>query len=241
MSFSSYNPHDRYRQRAAKRTSTMIAFLFLFSAIFGAGYWVGGVRSQQNIYILQEEKRILSEESEHAQNEMIKLRAEAQTANVRLEQLKASYEELLSEGPMRDLVTLVRQQIDQGVDVGRLESVILLARPPQNCSDPESKRFVVLTPVYNGPSSKASIGGGAVTIFGKGVSAKNSKGNKEAWYDPGQPVEITFRAQDGASKTKKGLLPIRHSMVVKGKEYRFTASAGAKSFVKVTYDHCDYP
>lgn len=240
MGFSSYNPNDRYRQRSVRRTSSVLTFLFVFGAIFGSGYWVGGMRSQQNMYILQEEKRILNEENSSGQDSMIELRAEAQTANVRLEQLRASYDELLSEGPMRDLVTLVRKQIDQGVDVKRLESVLLSARPPQNCSDPENKRFVVTTPVYNGPSSQASIRGG-ISIFGKGISSKNSKGNKEAWFDPGQPVEITFKSKGVKPTTKKGLLPVHYSMVVGNKEYRFTVTAGAKSFVKVTFDHCDYP
>ncbi len=240
MSFSSYNPNDRYRQRSARRTSSILTFMFVFFAILGTGYWVGGVRSQQRIYILQEEKRILGEESADGQNVMIELRAEAQTASVRLEQLRASYDELLSDGPMRDLVTLVRKQIDQGVDADRLESVILSARPPQNCSDPENKRFVVTTPVYNGPSSKASIRGG-IYVFGKGVSSKNSKGKREAWFDPSQPVEVTFKAKGQTSTTKKGILPIHNSMVVGNKEYRFTITAGARSFVKVTFDHCDYP
>lgn len=240
MGFSSYNPSDRYRQRSARRTSSFLTFLFVFFAIFGAGYWFGSLRSQQRIYILQEEKRLLGDENTEGQDAMVELRAEAQTASVRLEQLRASYDELLSDGPMRDLVTLVRKQIDQGVDAKRLESVILSARPPQNCSDPENKRFIVTTPVYNGPSSQASIGGG-ISIFGKGVSAKNSKGKKEAWFDPGQPVEIIFQAKGRRATTKKGVLPIHYSMVVKDKEYRFTMTPGAKSFIKVTFDHCDYP
>ncbi len=240
MSFSSYNPYDRYRQRSAMRTSRYITFSFLFLIIFGLGYWVGGMKYQQNMYILQEEKRILSEESELAQSDMIELRAEAQTANVRLEQLRASYDELLSEGAMRDIVVLVRKQIDQGVDAERLKSVILSARPPQNCSDPESKRFVVDTPVYKGPRSVASIDG-VISIYGDGISSKNNKGNKEAWFDAGQPVSITFKAKGGKPQQKKGLLPLHHSLIVKDKEYRFTITEGAKSFAKVTFDHCDYP
>ncbi|PCJ99794.1 MAG: hypothetical protein COA45_02970 [Zetaproteobacteria bacterium] len=214
--------------------------MFIFGSIFGSGYWVGGMHSQQIMYILQEEKRILSEEKNDGQNIMIELRADSQTANVRLEQLRASYDELLSDGPMRDLVTLVRNQIDQGVDAKRLESVILSARPPQNCSDPESKRFVVATPVYKGPSSKAAIPGG-ISVFGKGLSSKNSKGKKEAWFDPNQPVEITFQAKGKKPTMKNGVLPIHNSMIVGDKEYRFTITAGSKSFVKVTFDHCDYP
>lgn len=240
MHFSSYNPNDRYRQRSARRTSSIIAFMFVFGGIFCAGFWVGGIRSQQLLYILQEEKRILGEENDEGHSVMVELRAEAQTSSVRLEQLRASYDELLSDGPMRDLITLVRKQIVQGVDAKRLESVILSARPPQNCSDPENKRFVVKTPVYKGPSSKAFIRGG-IYVFGSGSASKNNKGKKEAWFDPSKPVEITFQGKGEKPTKKKGVLPIHYSMIYGDKEYRFTITASSKSFVKVTFDHCDYP
>ncbi len=241
MSIYSYNPYDRYRQRSARRITAIIIFMFIFVAIFAFGYWVGGIRSQQDIYILKEQERILSAENSKAQEDLVKFRAEAQTANVRLEQLRASYQELLSEGPMKELVTLVIKQVEQGVDLKRLKSVILSARPPQNCSDPKSKRFVVITPVYKGPSSSASIDDGIISVFGKGKSSKNSKGKKEVWFDAGQAIEVTFKAKDRAPETKKGLLPLYHSMVIEGKEYRFTITSGEKSFAKVTFDYCDYP
>lgn len=240
MSFSPYNPNDRYRARTARRTSSIITLIFFLFVIFAIGYWVGGLRSQQNIYILQEERRILSTENENLENSSTDLRAKAQTANVRLEQLKTEYEDILPDGEMRNLVDLVRKQIEQGVGVERLHSVILSARPPQNCSDPDSKRFVIKTPVYNGPSSLASISR-VISIYGEGVSSKNSKGNNEAWFDPSKPVSLSFKANGQDVKIKEGLLPIHHSMVVRDKEYRFTITSGAKSFAKVTFDHCDYP
>ncbi len=241
MNFSSYNPNDRYRKRSAKRASNIIIFSFLFLIVFALGYWLGNMRSQQNTYILQEEKRLLNEENNNLKSDIVKMRAETQTANVRLEQLKASYDELLSDGLISDIVTLVKKQIDQGVDAQRLKSVILSARPPQNCSDPENKRFVIITPVYKGPNSIASINRGAISIFGKGISSKNSKGKKEAWFDPSQPVSIMFKAKGKDIEVKKGLLPLHHSMVLGDKEYRFTITSAAKSFVKVTFDYCDYP
>ncbi len=241
MSNYSYNPYDRYRQRSARRTTSIIMFMFLFAAMFGLGYWVSGIRSQQDIYILKEEKRIISEENDKIQSDMVKLRADAQTANVRLEQLKASYQEILSDGAMKDIVTLVGKQLKQGVDEKRLKSVILSARPPQNCSDPKSKRFIVITPVYKGSNSKSSIDDGVVYVSGKGKPSKNSKGQNEAWFDSGQVIEVTFKAKNRKAETKKGLLPLHHSMVIAGKEYRFTITVGEKSFAKVTFDHCDYP
>ncbi len=241
MSISLYDPGDRYRRRAAQRMSSLVLFTVLLSASVGAGVWLGQMRAQQNMYILEKQNRALNEQQTVLQDDMTALRAEAQTAMVRLEQLRASYDELLSEGAMSDLLNLLKQQLQKGVDPKRLESVILSARPPQNCSDAQSKRFVVITPVYSGPSSKASIGSGVVSIYGKGVSAQNSKGDKEAWFDPGQSVEIVFHGRNKEPLTKKGVLPLYHSMVMGDKEYRFTVTEGAKSFAKVTYDHCDYP
>ncbi len=241
MSFSSYNPNDRYRQRAAQRTMRLIIFTFFFSIVFGAGFWAGGLRSKQDMYILQEEKRIIGEERDKMQAEAIKIRAEAQTATVRLEQLKTNYDELFGDGPMKNLVELLRKQLDQGVDDKRLESVILSARPPQNCSDPQSKRIIISTPVYKGPSSKAVLPKGVVVITGKGQSTQNSKGQKEAWFDTRKPIELSFKIKGGRVETKKGILPLYHSVITGDKEYRFTIKAGNKSFVKITYDYCDYP
>ncbi len=202
---------------------------------------MGEMRSRQVTYILQEDKREMSEDLSKMQNDVTSLRADAQTANVRLEQLKANYDELTTEGPMKRILGLVRQQIEKGVSSERLESVIAMARPPQNCSAPETKRFVVSTPVYKGPDSVASVSGGLVIINAKGVSAQNAQGNKEAWFDPSQSVKMSFKPRGGDEQVKEGVLPIYHSAVVGAKEYRFTVTAGAKSFVKVTYDHCDYP
>ncbi len=241
MSFSYYNPNDRYRQRAAKRMTFFLGLLFFFTVVFGLGYWVGGIRSQQNLYILQEEKRVIGEERDRVQAEMTKMRAESQTAKVRLEQLRANYDELLGGGVMRDLVSLLRQQIDHGVDIKRLKSVLLSARPPQNCSAPQTKRFVVDTPVYNGPKSRVVLPNGVVIVTASGVSAQNTKGRKEAWFDPSQPVKIRFKIKNGKVETKQGMLPIYHTIVYRNKEYRFTATAGDKSFIRLTYDNCDYP
>ncbi len=241
MTLSSYDPNARYRRRSARQITNAMMLCIFLGIIFTLGYWVGGMQAQQNLYILEQEKRILQEEERETQSQMTELRAEAQTATVRLEQLRVSYEELLSDGPMQDMVTLLRQQLDKGIDVTRLKSVLLSARPPQNCTDPQSKRFVVRAPVYKGPGSNVSINGNTVSIFGNGVSVQRNGGKKEAWFDPNQPVELTFKTKDGREDKKKGVLPIYHSIVVKDKEYRFTVAVGAKSFARVTHDHCDYP
>lgn len=241
MSIPVYDPHERYRQRAAKRMGNLLVGIFAIGAVFGAGFWLGTISTNQNTYILEQEKRVLTEEQKRLQEDMTEMRAEAQTATVRLEQLRTNYEQLISDGPMQKLVTLLKKQIDNGVDTGRLESVISLARPPQNCSAPQNKRFIVRTPVFKGPTSKASIAGGKITVWAKGESAQNTNGEKEAWFDPAQPVEMIVKLEGEDDVSKKGVLPLYHSAILDDKEYRISVEAGNKSFANVSFDYCDYP
>lgn len=241
MSIPVYDPHERYRQRAAKRMGNFMVAIFIIGIIFASGFWLGRINTQQDTYILEQEKRVLTEEQTRLQNEMTQMRAEAQTATVRLEQLRTNYEELISDGPMQNLVELLKKQIDKGVDVVRLESVISRAQPPQNCSSPQNKRFIVRTPVFKGPTSKASLASGKISIWANGKSAQNTNGEKEAWFDPAQPIELVVKKAGEEAVTKIGVLPLYHSEIIKDKEYRISIEAGNKSFANVSYDHCDYP
>lgn len=236
-----YNPNDRYRRRSALRAVRFFTSAFLIAVIGGGGFWIGRLQAEQRIHVLEAEKAALQQKDVAVQEEMTALRAEAQTANIRLEQLKAGYEEVLPEGPMQDLTVLLKKQLDEGIDAKRLEHVIRSARPPKNCSEPESRRFVVLTPAYQGPESKLAIASGIVEISGNGESARSDKGKSEAWFDPAKPVALRFVAKDGTVEKKEGVLPLYHSIVLEGREYRFTIAQGAQSFAKVTYDSCDYP
>lgn len=239
MSFF-YDPGDRYRRRAVKKITNRIAVFILLVSTFSFGYWIGGLSSQKSIYILQQEKVASDQQVLLMQSELTQIRAQAQTSDIRLEQMRASYDEMIPQD-MQSLVDLMRKQLDEGLDIKRLESVILSARPPQNCSKAETKRMVIVTPIYKGPGSDISIESGLVVITGKGKNAVNTKNIPEAWYDAGKPVEISFKTEDGKTDVKSGVLPLYHSIIVGAREYRFTIAAGAQSFANVTYDSCDYP
>lgn len=241
MSIYTYNPNDRYRQRSAQRMVSLFTVLIFTSVIGGAGFWIGWLQAEQRIHVLVSEKQDIYDQYTALQEEITKVRAEAQTANLRLEQLRASYEEVIPAGPMQDLTLLLKQQLDEGIDARRLESVIRLARPPQNCSEPEMRRFVVSTPSYKGPDSKISILSGAIGISGSGEAATNEKGNPEAWFDSAKSVRIVFGKEGGEEEVKEGVLPLHHAIIHGDKEFRFTVAPGAQSFAKVTFDSCDYP
>lgn len=240
MNLNSYNPSARYKERAAQRTASAIGMILVIILSACVGFWIGKQYGVEQNITLKEQVSSLTKERDGLQKNVTELRAEAQTANTRYEQVKAEYDAVLPEGPMQDLTRLVREQLTQGMAPERLAFFIKSARPPTGCTDPESKRFIVSTPTYTGPDSSASVADGAVIIKAKGASASNKQGQAEAWFDPAQPVEVTFTTASGA-EVKKGNFPIRHSVVAGNREYRFTVEEGAKSFVKVTFDSCAYP
>lgn len=241
MSLYTYNPSERYRRRSARRLTNSFMFLMFITLVAGVFFWLGGLRATQDIIMLRQERDTAQQNFIEIQNEVTKLRAEAQTAGVRLEQVRAGYQEILPEGPMQNLVELLRKQLDEGIDEKRLESIILSARPPQNCSTPVSRAFVITTPAYKGPQSKVSIESGTIHLSGDGQSVINEQGKAEAWFDSSKPVTIMFSTKEGVVEKKTGGLPMQYSIVVSDKEYRFNIAQGEQSFAKVTYDYCDYP
>lgn len=236
----SYNPNTRYRNRAAQRMSNAVSMVLVIALSACVGFWMGKQYGIENVSSLKTQVTQLTEERLQLQQSVTELRAEAQTANTRYEQIKAEYNAVMPEGPMQDLTRLVRQQIDQGMAPERLSFVIKSARPPTDCTEPETKRFIVSTPNYAGPDSTVSVADGAVIINGKGVSSTSKDGKAEAWFDPAKSITVNFSA-NGKVETKSGNLPLRNSIVVGGREYRFTIEEGAKSFAKVVFDSCAYP
>lgn len=240
MSFG-YDPSRRYRQRSAERRRKIFMGTIILAAVFYAGYVTGSetVLSSQVAYKKQAEK--LQSERAGLERQITDLQSQVQSTQVRYTQLEELYKKEVPTGKLKILTDLARRQLENGLSAERLEFVLGAARPPRNCTQPQTKRFVVKTPVYSGPDGYVSYGNGAITITGKGDSAFSSTGQAEAWYDPGKPVTITFTQLGGREIVKTGLLPITHSLVTGGREFRFTVAAGERSFIAVTADSCDYP
>lgn len=239
MGLGQYNPHMRYRERAAQRLANGLRLLAFIIVAIIIGFWIGKQYGAEQLITLKESLVVAQQERDELQAKMTEISAAAQTANARYDQLQEEVQSVIPKGPMQDLVTLLREQIKKGTDPERLSFVIRSARPPTGCADPDTKRFVVSTPANAGPKSSARIAD-AITVSGDGVSARSQQGAPEAWYDPAKTIEVYFE-HDGKKEVKKGILPLRHSMVVEDREYRFTIEQGARSFAKVVFDSCDYP
>ncbi|MCB1591397.1 MAG: hypothetical protein KDI90_02985 [Alphaproteobacteria bacterium] len=241
MEFSQYNPHERYRRRSARRTLSVIKVLIVLGLVGVGTFHLGRMQAEQDNRILSQQKQQVDEQINQMEEELTRMRAEARTANIKLHQLQASYNEVLPSGEAQELVQLLKQQLDGGVDPKRMEAVIRSVRPPQNCSKPQTRRFVVKTPAYKGPESRITTAGKEVTISGSGDSAKSSQGKSEAWFDPSKAITVVFMHGEGVSEEKTGHLPLYHSIIIGDKEFRFTISQGEQSFAKIVYDVCDYP
>lgn len=241
MSFiSPYDPYNRYKRRSFERMKSTFKSIFLLGATFVSGFWIGGWYADQTIVALNKQIELAENQKVELENALTRAGADAQTAVLRYEQLETSVSEVISGGPMEELLVLLKKQLDQGVDPNRLLSVVRSAKPPQNCTDLETRRFVVATPTYKGPKSEVVLAEGRVRISGNGDSALNDEGNPEAWYDPSKEIAVEFLV-DGQPRTKNGALPIYNSLIVGDKEYRVTVAKGSKSFAEVRYDSCDYP
>jgi hypothetical protein len=170
---------------------------------------------------------------------------------MRYEQLQETFQEAIPNGSMQSIIELVHKQLEEGMDPQRLEFVIRSARPPRNCTEPETRRFVISTPANKAAESRIEIAEAGISITGAGESARSDKGQPEAWFDSAKPVKLVFTVKGGKQKEdgttedlveqKSGVMPIRHTLVSGLKEYRFSIEEGARSFARVTFDSCDYP
>lgn len=240
MSLKSYNPHSRYKERNAQRVASLLGTLAVIIISALLGFWLGKQFGAEQLIVFKEKVRTMEVERLALQDQVTELSASAQTANTRFSQLQEEVQTVLPAGPVQDIVTLVRDQVNQGMDPERLAFVIRSARPPSGCTEAKGKRFVVKTPAYAGPESFASVAEGVIKVGGSGQSARNDKGLAEAWYDPTKIVEISF-IHNGTRESKQGVLPLRYSVIAENREYRFTIEKGARSFAKVIYDSCAYP
>ncbi len=241
MSFSSYDPGGRYRRRGQNRRNKFLKGMFFLMIICGACYWLGGEMVKASEHAFKQQAFTLKSERENLEKVLTELRAKVQTSSVRFNQLKEKYDNEVPKGDLKLVTDLAKKQLDDGIDSKRLLLAVRTARPPRNCSDPISKRFIVKTKAYRGPVSYVAFARGAVTITGAGNAAVNSSGKLESWFDPGKEVAIKFTSLGGKDVIKKSLLPIHHSMIIGKKEHRFTLAKGNRSFISVTSDSCDYP
>jgi len=241
MSFRLYDPHERRRQsamqKAMRQTIVIVICIVVLSLIYHLGENMADAKGRE----AQNELAELRDNKTDMEKQLVTLRADNLTQQNKLDELGKQYQADIGDDNLRALNRLLRERLASGVTTERLQQVIAAASNVRNCSAPDTKRFIVATPLSKSPASKVSFGSGMITITGDGVSAVNEKGGKDAWYDPEKPVHVTIAVRGGETANKESVLPIHYSVIQGATEYRFTIANSARSYAEVTADQCAYP
>lgn len=194
------------------------------------------VKAHERIATLETEVAGLQQQSAALATDLAKARAT-------ISSWEARYQREVPTGFVREMMQLVQEKLEAGADQERLAFLVSAADKPRVCDEhPETKRFIVTTELQNGGANDAvSFGDRTITVTARGEAARDSSGNLEAWYDPDKPLTLAFTHLGGKTVTAEGALPLHHSVVTGDSEFRFTALPGARGFLTVTADRCDYP
>jgi regulator of replication initiation timing len=233
--------HDRRRRRS--RLFRWVLALGGLGALAAVTYTSGSELANRDVHRLEQEVAALSQQIEALRAQNARLAGDNGAAILREQDLRRRYEAEVPTGPARDLLALVDARLKEGVSAERIRFMLDAAAQKQACDGkPQTKRFIVQTPISSGANASVGFANSAITVTAQGESASSAGGAPEAWFDPAKPVTLVFAALGGERVQASGVLPLHRSVVYNGDEYRFTATlAETRGFVTVTADRCALP
>ncbi len=219
---------------------TFALLLVLAAAVYA--YQSATLLAERKVKALEADIDRLTTRVAELQDANLELEKAAGDARWAAEQWQARYQRDVPTGELERLLGLVEEKLNNGADAERLEFLIRASeREPECDEEVVSRRFIVRTPLTASGNDVAAFGDNAITVTAIGQSAINEEGRREAWYDPDQPVTVVFTALGGQTSQADGVLPLHHSMVFSGSEYRFSMLPGQRGFLQVTAQRCDFP
>lgn len=235
---------SRWRRRRTFRWKVLKALLVL-GMLFAAGlfaYETGSMLAQQPVRNLEQQVAQLNESLTALRTRNTELSAAAQEAQARQMDWQQRYGQDVPTGQSKELFNLLRDRMAAGVETRRLAFVIKATSNERSCENGAvTRRFLVQTPLYKGANDSVSFGKQTITVTAQGPNAVNAEGNAEGWYDPAQSITVRFTEIGGKTSEATGKLPLHHSVVVGQSEYRFTVVPGARGFIKVSSERCQFP
>ena len=228
-----------------RRRRGVVRWILGLAVIVGLGYFAyhtGSSLAEGEVNELRDEIARLEETISTLEQELAAQQIAVQAERMKTKEWRQRYQENTLSGQMKTMLELIRAKLEAGVDEQRLAFFINAARNPRTCDNkPKTKRFLVQTPLFKGANDSVGFHKNTITVTARGKSAVNAAGKREGWYDPAKPITVWFAHIGGETVETSGKLPLHHSVVVGGDEFRFSVVAGAQGFVKVTADRCDYP
>ncbi|MCA8928975.1 MAG: hypothetical protein KDC18_12965 [Alphaproteobacteria bacterium] len=234
------------RREVARRRLGVLKWLVLIGGLAGLGwmaYAAGSELARHDIRRLQEQLVALEDERARQTDAAASLRSERDDALQRLEDLQRRYDHDLPTGEAKDLFALVRRQLEAGVAIDRLRFLIATAGEAVRCDgNPDEKRFVVQTGLTRSQNDWVAFAGQTIIVRASGEAVLTEDGLKQAWFDETKPVTVRFEKIDGGESEAKGVLPLSHSVIRGGHEYRFILTkASVRGYLLVTMERCRLP
>ena len=242
MTLGLRDSRTRRRRRFWAGVVKILLVLIGIGALGFYAYHIGSKLAERDVTVLRDEVAQLTATNEALVGENDSLKAELARANRQAAEWQGRYQREVPTGEIKQLADMVAEKVRAGVAVDRLTFLIGAAGTIGSCDNrPETKRFIVPTPLYQGANSSIGFADSTITVTAMGESAKNASGEVEAWYDPAAPVTLRFTRLGGEVSEVAGKLPLHHSVPAGDAEYRFTAVAGEQGFLTVTGDRCKFP
>ncbi len=241
MSLGLYDHERRYRRRMWRRVLRAVITVAVIVGLGAFAYQTGIEQMEDRVAELEGTIAELRSTIEGLQHDRVRLAAAARAVQEENRTLTERYEQDVPTGMHRDLAELVGRRLSEGIDPERLAFFISAAGPPENCSEPVNRAFFMPTPVWNGANTSAQFADGRIVVTGLGENSRGPDGQILAPFDPQEEVTITFTMIGGEEERISGRLPLHHSIVLDGEEYRFAITEGQPSMVSVTADRCPFP
>ena len=245
MTLGSNNYYGGRRRPRAPLARRVVGWSIAVLAVFGAGlyaYRTGTAFATREVEELGAEAGALADAVANLEQNNAGLRAALEEEQRRNSELLDQYQRDVPDVAMQPIVAAVRGRLEAGVGPDQLAEIVAAVGPGWACeSEPQTKRFVIRTPVTPGGNDTVGFAEATITITGTGASETDEQRRPLAWFDPAQPVTLVFARIGGDVSEVSGLLPLHHSMAVNDAVFRFTVAAGERSFVSVTAQACAFP
>ncbi|WP_143596174.1 hypothetical protein [Tistlia consotensis] len=233
-------------RRRRQRRWAVIRFLLIVGALGGSlalAYEFGKQIASGEMEALRTKLEKSQQEQEAFESQRSQLQAEVARAQQAETRWHERYQADVPQGAVADILNLVRQRLADGVPAERVQFVVEAVKKQRTCANkPETKRFIVRTPIYSGGADSVGFADSTITVTATGDSAVDEQGRPNAWFDPAKPLHFSVTPLGGKPKLVEGELPLQFSLVRRDTEYLFSAVVSdRRGFVEVTADSCNYP
>lgn len=230
------------RQKRRRRWKVVLSLAFIVTVAL-VSFQFGRSLSDRALRNAHDEIETLRQDLSALKQANVGLKSAAEQARLQIAELKKRYRADVPRGERRKLLALVDEQIAEGAELARLRFLIGAASREEDCQgNPTTKRFIVRTPIYDGPHTVVTFADDALTVTASGESARNANGEVQNWFDPAKPITLRIARLGEEPETVSGTLPLQHALVHDGDEYRMNAVPGEqRGFVNVTVDRCRFP